>query len=674
MTTQSSHLPPSQYRPDIDGLRAIAVLTVVTFHAFPNFMKGGFIGVDVFFVISGFLISGIIFQNLEKERFIFSEFYSRRIKRIFPALSIVLLTTHLVGWFILLADEYKNLGKNIAAGAAFISNFILWKEAGYFDTSAETKPLLHLWSLGIEEQFYILWPFLAWLAWKKKFNPLIIISTIILASLTLNIYGSRNHSVATFYSPHTRFWELLCGSILAWALIYKKKFWENVESRTEKFFFRSNLYNKIKSDVPALAHIISITGLLLIAIGCWKINKEMNFPGEWAMIPVSGSMLIILAGENAWANRIILSNNIFLWLGKISFPLYLWHWPIFAFANSIYGNLSFTTRTIIIALSVALAWATYRFVEHPIRFGNHRNLKVSFLISPMILAAFIGTLTYLCDGFKFRNFVKQQSFNGIAFDWPENKKKTSECINFIKPYKSDYCVVSEKRPVRIAIIGDSHANALFEFMDSYFSKNEIGVIQLGKGGCPPFLDVERDTSNCPKIMENIASYLKSNDQIKKVFITGRFAATLSGTNFGRSTSEKFYSIKLLSDPTITDRSKIFEIGLRSMVLALLNAKKDITIILDAPELDFHPRTCLNEERDHLCAIEKNAVIKRQLAYRHLIQNVASDYNIRVIDLMDALCHDNYCLGKFDGKILYRDSHHLGLWGSEYLLKNGFAPN
>jgi len=171
MTTQSSHLPPSQYRPDIDGLRAIAVLTVVTFHAFPNFMKGGFIGVDVFFVISGFLISGIIFQNLEKERFIFSEFYSRRIKRIFPALSIVLLTTHLVGWFILLADEYKNLGKNIAAGAAFISNFILWKEAGYFDTSAETKPLLHLWSLGIEEQFYILWPFLAWLAWKKKIQP-----------------------------------------------------------------------------------------------------------------------------------------------------------------------------------------------------------------------------------------------------------------------------------------------------------------------------------------------------------------------------------------------------------------------------------------------------------------------------------------------------------------------
>lgn len=180
MTAQQTHLSHPNYRPDIDGLRAIAVLAVVAFHAFPSWVRGGFIGVDVFFVVSGYLISTIIFENLDRGTFCFSEFYARRIKRIFPALILVLISCFAFGWFFLLSDELNQLGKHVAAGAGFVSNLVLWNESGYFDNSAETKPLLHLWSLGIEEQFYIVWPLLLWFAWKCKFNLLTI--TIVFAA------------------------------------------------------------------------------------------------------------------------------------------------------------------------------------------------------------------------------------------------------------------------------------------------------------------------------------------------------------------------------------------------------------------------------------------------------------------------------------------------------------
>ncbi|MDP3004588.1 acyltransferase, partial [Methylotenera sp.] len=219
---QSEHLTHPKYRPDIDGLRAVAVLSVVIYHAFPKFIRGGFIGVDIFFVISGFLISTIIFGSLERNSFNFIEFYSRRIKRIFPALLLVLTASFVFGWFALLADEYKQLGKHIAGGAGFISNFLFWKESGYFDNAAETKPLLHLWSLGIEEQFYIVWPLLLWLAWKKRFNLLTITILVAVISFALNISKVHSDAVAAFYSPQTRFWELLVGSVLAYMTMHRR--------------------------------------------------------------------------------------------------------------------------------------------------------------------------------------------------------------------------------------------------------------------------------------------------------------------------------------------------------------------------------------------------------------------------------------------------------------------
>lgn len=212
----SASSPHSNYRPDIDGLRCFAVLSVIAFHAAPDWIGGGFVGVDIFFVISGFLISSIIFRDLQGNNFSLTEFYIRRIRRIFPALIFVLATTFILSWYLLLADEFAQLGKHMRAGALFVSNLLLWRETGYFDVAAETKPLLHLWSLGIEEQFYIFWPLLLILAHKRRISLLAITLLLSVVSFTLNIHGIERNSVAAFYAPYTRFWELLCGSLLAW--------------------------------------------------------------------------------------------------------------------------------------------------------------------------------------------------------------------------------------------------------------------------------------------------------------------------------------------------------------------------------------------------------------------------------------------------------------------------
>ena len=378
MTSHQAHLSHPKYRPDIDGLRAIAVLSVVAFHAFPSWVKGGFIGVDVFFVISGYLISTIIFENLDKGTFSFYEFYSRRIRRIFPALLLVLIACFAFGWFALLADEYKQLGKHIAAGAGFLSNFILWNEAGYFDNSAETKPLLHLWSLGIEEQFYIVWPLLLWFAWKRKFNLLSITVVVVVASFILNLKGVKQDMVATFYSPQTRFWELLSGSFLAWFTLYKKDAFTGIKSKIDVWLSRIVCSEKQDNDGRTLSNVISFVGLFLLLYGFWRINKELSYPGKWALVPVLGAVLIITAGSKAWVNRTILSNKLAVWFGLISFPLYLWHWPILSFARIVESEVpSRNIRIAAVVLSIALAWLTYKLVERPIRFGNYSKVKVT---------------------------------------------------------------------------------------------------------------------------------------------------------------------------------------------------------------------------------------------------------------------------------------------------------
>ena len=365
---QVSPLASSQYRSDIDGLRAIAVLSVVGFHAFPLGIRGGFIGVDIFFVISGFLISTIIFDGLEAGVFSFSEFYGRRIKRIFPALALILLASYAFGWFALFPHEYAQLGKHIAAGAGFVSNFVLSNESGYFDNLAETKPLLHLWSLGIEEQFYIVWPLLLWLAWRFRIRILGLTVAVAVASFALNIFGIFIDDVPTFYSPQTRFWELLTGSLLAWHRL------QGVDETSERQRKVSALLGRfsgrrIAEDFRATArHLQSWSGACLIAFALLFLTKSQPYPGWWALLPTIGAALIIAGGARSGFNRKILSHPVLVWFGLISYPLYLWHWPLLSFARIMVGDVpSAGIRITAVALSVPLAWVTWVLLEKPIR-------------------------------------------------------------------------------------------------------------------------------------------------------------------------------------------------------------------------------------------------------------------------------------------------------------------
>ena len=380
----NQHLIHPKYRPDIDGLRAFAVIAVVSFHAFPfSLIEGVFICVDIFFVISGFLISTILYESLEKKRFSFTEFYSRRIRRIFPSYLIVLIAVMIFGWFLLLPDEYAQLGKHVAASAGFASNFILWNEVGYFDKEAMLKPLLHFWSLAIEEQFYIVWAPLLWFFYSKKINLLTITVIFTCISFAINLVITIDNPVLAYYSPLTRFWEFQVGSLLAYFTLYHKTVLSKYCHRFGNYF--------------------SFAGFLIITIGIFSFTIQSPYPGWRVLIPTLGAALIMLAGSQAFINRYFLSNRIMVWFGLISFPLYLWHWPLLSFAQILEsGTPPATLRIILVIISVGLAYASFRWVEAPMRSNHFSTLKVTALIGLMAIIGFIGYNVYSRDGLSFR--------------------------------------------------------------------------------------------------------------------------------------------------------------------------------------------------------------------------------------------------------------------------------
>jgi peptidoglycan/LPS O-acetylase OafA/YrhL len=400
-----------KYRPDIDGLRAVAILAVIAFHAFPQIVKGGFIGVDVFFVISGYLISNIIFDSLDKDSFSFSTFYARRITRIFPALILILIFCLIMGFYILLADEFNQLGKHVSSGAGFIANLVLWSESSYFDNSAETKPLLHLWSLGIEEQFYIIWPVILWFSWKRRLNILVIILLLIIISFLLNVEWISTNSVATFYSPQTRAWELLSGSLLAWLTLYKKNFVHESLIKFDSGYIVQHLRFIWLTYRDEIKNVLSIIGIFNLAVGLWLIDAETAFPGKWALLPVSGAILIIFAGTGAWVNKNILSNRVIVWFGLISFPLYLWHWPILSFCRIINGEALPPIYVLAaILISIILAWATTDLIEKPFRHG-YSNYNLTKVVTLCILMIFIGAAGYVIS---FSNFSQSNTYARLS--------------------------------------------------------------------------------------------------------------------------------------------------------------------------------------------------------------------------------------------------------------------
>ena len=500
------------YRPYIDGLRAIAVLSVVSFHAFPTWFRGGFIGVDVFFVISGFLISTILFEGLEKGTFSFSDFYARRIRRIFPALLLVLICCFAFGWFTLLPDEYKLLGKHMAGGASFISNFLFWNEAGYFDRVAETKPLLHLWSLGIEEQFYIIWPLLLWGAYKLRLNLLTITVAIAIISFASNLQQVKIDLVAAFYSPQTRFWELLCGSILAWLILHQKNTFTSLVNQFS--YWLNKLIFRAPEQHPGttLSNALSFAGFLLIIFGVSYITKGALFPGVWALIPVFGAILILAAGTNAWFNRVVLSNKLLVWFGLISYPLYLWHWVLLSFGHILEGGeLSRKIRLILVAVSILLAWLTYRFVEKPIRFGAHGKAKVFALVLIMGIAGYVGLNTFQRNGLEFRSELTKQASQLSNV----NRVLDDSCMNMDKGvefFKQHNCERKPSSPngKKVVLYGDSHAWTLAKPLRDYFIARGDEFTEYTSGYCIP-LNLKNKNERC----RNINAYVFNKIEERK---------------------------------------------------------------------------------------------------------------------------------------------------------------
>lgn len=659
MTAHQTELSHPNHRPDIDGLRSVSVVAVVAFHAFPSWVSGGFTGVDVFFVISGYLISTIIFDNLDKGSFSFSEFYARRVNRIFPALILVLVACFVFGYFSLLTDEYKQLGKHIAAGAGFISNFILWSESGYFDNTAETKPLLHLWSLGIEEQFYIAWPLLLWFVLKRKFSLFKITFFFAIAAFTLNLKGVKEDVVATFYSPLTRFWELLSGSLLAWITLYKKEAFDNFSRRTNAWLSHIPCNNRKENNNLALANVLSFVGLFLLLYGFFRINKELSFPGKWALIPVLGGVLIITAGSRTWVNRTILSNRIAVWFGLISFPLYLWHWPLLSFARILESNTpSREIRIAAVLASIALAWLTYRFIETPIRLHRNRKRIATYLFVLMIAVGYVGYNTFIRDGYSFRYSQSFKDNLNRGWAWWISQGATVEgtCSSLNKISGISRFCWGPKEP-RLILIGDSHAGHL-----SYgfaHSKNKIfnKVSVRGAGACPPTLGVER-WRGCNQALIETINYIKETPSIEYVVLS---------------------AYKGFIDSTNSDSSDMFFEGFGNTISLFRNLHKKIIFVIDNPtfKVSSSPELCEPRplklraalyNRPQFCDGPSEDNLVENAAYDKLVLRLRLDNpDVYFYDPTKLFCSNGRCDIFYGSRLLYGDWSHLSIYGSQYMV-------
>jgi peptidoglycan/LPS O-acetylase OafA/YrhL len=451
------------YRPDVDGLRGVAILAVVAYHAFPGWVGGGFVGVDIFFVISGFLITGIIADGLARRTFSFAHFYARRVRRLFPALVVVLAACWVIGWFELLPTELVQLGRHIVGGAGFVANLVFWGDAWYFDQVAAAKPLLHLWSLGVEEQFYLFWPLTLVILWRIARRHVVGATALIaVASLAWGISLVPDHRAESFYSPASRMWELLAGALLALRPL-----------------------PALRAAVPS--YCASLCGSALVVVSAFALEPSARFPGWQALLPVGGTALVLAAGPQALVNRALLSRPWMVWLGLISYPLYLWHWPLLSFAYiDGHQESEIGLRAGLLVLSVALAWATWRLVETPIRRGGPSAVKVAGLSVAMVGVALIAWLGVTHGGypgrFAFPPAIARLAMGG--FDLEAGARWHTCWLDEEAPadgYAAE-CRTPARAPADTVVLwGDSYAARLYPGLPD--------ALQFTRNSCPPLLVV-----------------------------------------------------------------------------------------------------------------------------------------------------------------------------------------
>lgn len=650
--------PHPAYRPDIDGLRAIAVLAVVLFHAFPSLLPGGFIGVDIFFIISGFLIGSIIMGEMAQQRFSFARFYGRRVKRIFPALALVMASCAVAGWFVLFADEYKMLGRHLVAGAGFISNLLLWSEVGYFDTAADTKPLLHLWSLGIEEQFYIFWPILLMLAQRWRQRAWLWALVLGGLSFLLNVALVHRYPSATFYSPASRVWELLMGSMLAYLTLH---------GQTLAGLLRGAGRTAGAPPAPQPSaqrrNLYSVLGMALLVAGLLLITRSRAFPGWWALLPTSAAVLLIAAGPQAWCNRYLLAQPLLVGIGLISYPLYLWHWPLLSFAHILHSaQPAWPIRAVAVLLAVLLAWLTYRLIEQPVRTAPHGRRSIVVLSVLMTLVAGVGWWLASHAGLPQRpgivaNAALQKSL--IVVEDVANAEACKARYGFTSKY--EYCLLDQvQQAPTVVLIGDSHAYHLVAGLTRYYHEHGGNLLMLGTR--VPFIGLPAGDDPYQQATPRMLDLALQTDSVKTVIF---------------STALKLHE----GNPDGVAAVQ----ALRTTLQRFSAAGKQLVWVNDVPMLDFEPRSCIGRPGMGLagagsdCALPRASFERNTAGHAAIVARLLKEFpQVKVFDTAAPLCDASRCHVMLNGKLMYRDTHHLSYDGdlyvaSTYARQLGLAP-
>ncbi|QBK04703.1 acyltransferase [Hylemonella gracilis] len=658
------HPNPGTWRFDIDGLRAFAVLAVVFHHYFPGAVRGGFIGVDVFFVISGYLIGGVLLDAFAENRFSLLDFYARRARRILPGLLLVLGTCLLFGYFALLPEDFGNLGKHVASGAGFVSNLVLFGETGYFDEAGAVKPLLHLWSLGIEEQFYLVFPLFIYLVslgtWRKQSRIAVGIGLITLASFGWNLAVYRINPAFDFYMPMTRFWELLAGVLLA--------FWQRQK------------HAAITSPTPPpendtrrryrghKEHWMAGVGFLLLLLSLKA--QERRFPGIQALAPVLGTVLLIAAGTRAGNptpfNR-FLSWRPLVWIGLISYPLYLWHWPLLVFPRIILGEMpAFGLRWILLGAAIILAALTYKLVERPLRFGKFLGAKAIGLTVALTLAGLTGYGIHLSTS---GEPATEETGRHRLVDRSTAENSDEACrLRFGDLYKDllanpdfsggtgkflPYCRYHNAQGARTAVLwGDSHALAAYEAVADYNASLGLNTWLVGRSAFRHGIPAKA----LPSVIDRIALSIRQNAEVHSVFLI--------------MSAEKMDSerVQRVLQPII---DRMNQLG------------KHVYVLADNPELTFDPRMLepgqplravlhLMQGTSASPRLLKAQVLTRQKDYLAALSQL---HGVTIIPSIDAFCPIDECLlFNEEGASLYRDEDHLSRYsGGRFLVSKVLKP-
>lgn len=652
------------YRADVDGLRAIAILPVVLYHAGVPGVSGGFVGVDVFFVISGFLITSIVAAEISENRFSLLSFYERRARRILPALTVVVLSTFVLGWFLLLPSEYKNLGQSALAAAVFLSNTYFSNQINYFAPAAEFAPLLHTWSLAVEEQFYLFFPpLLAILfAWRGPKAALWTVLGLSVFSFVAAVAILPDKPHWGFYLIFFRAWELGIGALLALSLMPPPRH-------------------------LLLRQVIGIIGLLAILVPVFLYDANTSFPGVAALPPVLGAAAIIYVGSNGLGsivNRILECRSL-VWIGLISYSLYLWHWPIFAFLriarSEIYLPLS--VSVVAVAASFLISWACYKYVEQPFRVkpsgGLNRNAIFSLSGAMFFAMIMVGGLLHVHEGIPSRVTSHVAAIAAVS----ENKApNTNGCIG--SPHQGFHCLLgvrtSNSDPLDFLFFGDSHAAVINPGLDlAAQSEGKLGVFSW-LNGCAPSRHVQRapDPYNCSEYNEAIWSFLKERSDIKTVVLAARWTLYVEEA-FYRDETDPPFILEWLGAadvmPIDADAALILEVGLKATIEEFLSTGRKVVILGQIPEVGWdlpvvlarremlgwfpYPLPMLTEADFEARAAKAEAILTRVAA--------TSD-DVRYLRISDLFCATGDCtLIDAEGLPLYVDEDHISLATAKELL-------